>query len=84
MVFKDNFLTHILMIYVFLASGLLTNLLQLLCLPLWYAGYKNLYRKIIIRLNYMCWCCKYCIVVFLTFADFLINPLHSKNLLWSV
>ncbi|CAK8687848.1 unnamed protein product [Clavelina lepadiformis] len=49
-------ITHILLAYIFLASGLIVNVIQLLTVPLWYLGFKGLYRTCIINLNYLSWC----------------------------
>ncbi|XP_066553404.1 1-acyl-sn-glycerol-3-phosphate acyltransferase delta [Amia ocellicauda] len=48
---KSQFLCHLLICYVFLASGLIINFLQLFTLPLWPID-KQLYRKVNCRLGY--------------------------------
>lgn len=48
---KSQFLTHLLMCYVFLLSGLIINLLQICTLPLWLVS-KQLARRVNIRLGY--------------------------------
>ncbi|XP_034057760.1 1-acyl-sn-glycerol-3-phosphate acyltransferase delta [Gymnodraco acuticeps] len=48
---KSQFLSHLIFCYVFLASGLIVNLLQFCTLPLWLVS-KKLARKINIRLCY--------------------------------
>lgn len=48
---KSQFLSHLIICYVFLASGLIINLLQLCTLPLWLVS-KQLARRINIRLGY--------------------------------
>jgi len=57
---KSNFLTHILLAYIFLSSGLIINVLQLLTLPLWFLGFRETYRYVIGKINYMTWSSKYC------------------------
>ncbi|XP_022051095.2 1-acyl-sn-glycerol-3-phosphate acyltransferase delta isoform X1 [Acanthochromis polyacanthus] len=48
---KSQFLCHLIICYVFLASGLIINLLQLCTLPLWLIN-KQLARRINVRLAY--------------------------------
>lgn len=48
---KSQFLCHLIICYVFLASGLIVNMLQLCTLPLWLIN-KQLARRINIRLAY--------------------------------
>ncbi|KAK7902165.1 hypothetical protein WMY93_018934 [Mugilogobius chulae] len=48
---QSQFFFHLLMVYVFMASGILVNLLQLCTLPLWVVN-KQLARKVNIRLGY--------------------------------
>uniref|UniRef100_UPI0037E8F5F1 1-acyl-sn-glycerol-3-phosphate acyltransferase delta n=1 Tax=Semicossyphus pulcher TaxID=241346 RepID=UPI0037E8F5F1 len=48
---KSQFLCHLIICYVFLATGLIVNLFQLLTSPLWLVN-KQLARKINIRLGY--------------------------------
>ncbi|XP_070697284.1 1-acyl-sn-glycerol-3-phosphate acyltransferase delta [Pempheris klunzingeri] len=48
---KSHFLSHLIICYVFLVSGLLINLLQFCTLPLWLVS-KQLARRINIRLGY--------------------------------
>ena len=52
---RKNFVTHIILAYIYLSSGLIVNVLQILTLPLWYLGYRKTYRWIIGRLNYLTW-----------------------------
>ncbi|KAM4607755.1 1-acyl-sn-glycerol-3-phosphate acyltransferase delta [Polymixia lowei] len=49
--FKSQFLCHLIMCYVFLASGLIINLLQVCTLPLWLLN-KQLARRFNCRLAY--------------------------------
>ncbi|XP_020777000.1 1-acyl-sn-glycerol-3-phosphate acyltransferase delta [Boleophthalmus pectinirostris] len=48
---KSQFVFHLLMVYVFMASGIIVNLLQLCTLPLWIVN-KQLARKVNVRLGY--------------------------------
>uniref|UniRef100_A0A7N6FM74 1-acyl-sn-glycerol-3-phosphate acyltransferase delta n=1 Tax=Anabas testudineus TaxID=64144 RepID=A0A7N6FM74_ANATE len=48
---KSQFLSHLLICYVFLVSGIIINLLQLCTLPVWLLS-KQLFRRINIRLAY--------------------------------
>lgn len=48
---KSQFVFHLLMIYVFMVSGVIVNVLQLCTLPLWLVS-KRLARKVNVRLGY--------------------------------
>lgn len=48
---KSQFVFHLIICYVFMASGLIVNVLQLLTLPLWLVS-KQLARRVNIRLGY--------------------------------
>ncbi|XP_059215396.1 1-acyl-sn-glycerol-3-phosphate acyltransferase delta [Centropristis striata] len=48
---KSQFLSHLIICYVFLVSGLIINLLQICTLPLWWVS-KQLARRLNIRLSY--------------------------------
>ncbi|KAF6723719.1 1-acyl-sn-glycerol-3-phosphate acyltransferase delta [Oryzias melastigma] len=48
---KSQFICHLIICYVFLASGILINLLQVCTLPVWLVS-KQLFRRINIRLGY--------------------------------
>lgn len=48
---KSQFLSHLIICYVFLVSGLIINLLQLCTLPLWLVS-KQLARRVNCRLAY--------------------------------
>nr|CAB3220646.1 1-acyl-sn-glycerol-3-phosphate acyltransferase gamma-like [Phallusia mammillata] len=61
MSFKSNFAIHILMAYIYLASGLVVNILQMLCVPLWYFSFKRTYRRMIGLLNHLNWCLIPCV-----------------------
>lgn len=57
--FKKSFITHIVLAYIFLSSGLIVNFLEFLALPLWYLGYREQYRKLISKLTYLSWARKW-------------------------
>lgn len=48
---KSQFLSHLIICYVFLVSGIIINLLQICTLPLWLVS-KQLARRINIKLGY--------------------------------
>lgn len=48
---KSQFVFHLLMVYVFMVSGVIVNVLQLCTLPLWLVS-KRLARKVNVRLGY--------------------------------
>ncbi|KAL7383518.1 hypothetical protein ABVT39_012302 [Epinephelus coioides] len=48
---KSQFLSHLIICYVFLVSGIIVNLLQICTLPLWLVN-KQLFRRINIKLGY--------------------------------
>ncbi|KAG8506003.1 1-acyl-sn-glycerol-3-phosphate acyltransferase delta [Galemys pyrenaicus] len=48
---KSQFLCHLVFCYVFIASGLIVNILQFLSLVLWPVN-KQLFRRINCRLSY--------------------------------
>lgn len=50
-VVKSQFLCHLIICYVFLASGLIINLVQICTLPLWLVN-KQLARRVNVRLGY--------------------------------
>ncbi|CAK8687853.1 unnamed protein product [Clavelina lepadiformis] len=54
-------MTTILLIYLFLASGLMINSLQLLALPFWFLRCKRIYSFFVGKLNYMIFCWPICI-----------------------
>lgn len=56
---KSQFLSHLIICYVFLVSGLIINLLQLCTLPLWLVS-KQLARRINVRLGYCISSRKHC------------------------
>lgn len=56
---KSQFLSHLLICYVFLVSGIIINLLQLCTLPVWLLS-KQLFRRINIRLAYCISSREYC------------------------
>lgn len=56
---KSQFLSQLIICYVFLVSGLVINLLQLCTLPLWLVS-KQLARRINVRLGYCVSSREYC------------------------
>jgi len=52
---QEKFVVQLLLGYVFIASGIIVNILQLFVLPLWFIGQRNLYRSCISNLTWMHW-----------------------------
>lgn len=54
---KRNPVVHVFLAFIFVASGLIINLLQVMTMVLWWSGSRDLYRTINIKLAYLHWAC---------------------------